>query len=77
MDETGSVVPHLIDYLHDVCGIRDEDMVIVIATGTHEGDDPDILAQLVTPEVMRRIEVLNHDCGYGSDVYRDDEQRRA
>lgn len=56
------VVPHLIDYLHDVCGIRDEDMVIVIATGTHEGDDPDILAQLVTPEVMRRIEVVNHDC---------------
>jgi nickel-dependent lactate racemase len=56
------VVPHLIDYLHDVCGIRDEDMAIVIATGTHEGDDPDVLAELVTPEVMRRIEVVNHDC---------------
>lgn len=55
------VLPHLIDYLHDICGIEDRDMTIVIANGTHEGDGPEILAGLVSPEVMGRIEVVNHD----------------
>lgn len=56
------VLPHLIDYLHDTCGICDSDMTIIIANGTHDGDGPEILAQLVSPEVMRRVEVVNHDC---------------
>lgn len=55
------VLPHLVDYLHDVCGIEDRDMVIVIANGTHDGDSPEVLTQLVSPAVMKRIEVVNHD----------------
>ncbi|MDD4445248.1 MAG: lactate racemase domain-containing protein, partial [Eubacteriales bacterium] len=55
------VLPHLIDYLSDVCGIDDRDMTIVIANGTHDGDGPEILTQLVSPAVMQRIEVINHD----------------
>ncbi len=56
------VLPHLIDYLHDTCGIRDSDMTILIANGTHDGDSPEILTQLVSPGVMDRVEVVNHDC---------------
>ncbi len=55
------VLPHLIDYLRQRCGIQDRDMTIVIANGTHAADGPEVLAQLVSPEVMDRIEVVNHD----------------
>jgi len=56
------VLPHLIDYLSQTCGVRNEDMTIVIANGTHDGDGPDILTELVSPSVMDRIEVVNHNC---------------
>ena len=29
------VVPHLVDYLTERCGVREEDITIVIANGTH------------------------------------------
>lgn len=56
------VVPHLIAYLNDVCKIPDKNIVIVVATGTHIGDKPEILEKLVTPDIYSRIETMNHDC---------------
>ena len=33
------VVPHLVDYLTQRCGVQEADISIVIANGTHEGGD--------------------------------------
>lgn len=56
------VVPHLVDYLNEACGIPDENIVIVIANGTHIGGPEAELRQLVTSEVYDRVQVVNHDC---------------
>lgn len=56
------VLPHLIAFLNDSCGIPDRDIVIVVANGTHVGDSPEILAKLVTKDILSRINVVNHDC---------------
>ena len=42
------VVPHLVDYLTERCGVREEDITIVIANGTHIGGDEQELRTLVT-----------------------------
>lgn len=56
------VLPHLISYLNERCGIPDSSIVIVVANGTHVGDGPEILSRLTGPEIYNRIKVVNHDC---------------
>lgn len=56
------VIPHVIAYLNEECGIKDEDIRIVVANGTHLGGDECELRTLVTDDIFDRIEVLNHDC---------------
>lgn len=55
------VIPHLVDYMNRA-GIPDEDIVILVANGTHLGGDEEELRTLVTPEIYSRISVVNHDC---------------
>ncbi|MDE3077457.1 MAG: nickel-dependent lactate racemase, partial [Chloroflexota bacterium] len=38
-----------------------EQVVIVNATGTHRGNSPEELEQMLGPEVVRRYRVVNHD----------------
>lgn len=56
------VVPHLLDYLLDDCGLSPADVTIVVANGTHPGGDEAVLRQLVTDPVFERVRVVNHDC---------------
>jgi nickel-dependent lactate racemase len=42
--------------------VRDEDVVILIATGTHRPNTPDELLAMLGPEILRRYRVINHDC---------------
>lgn len=56
------VVPHLVAYLENECGISDRDLTIIIANGTHIGGDEAELRTLVTDAVYDRVAVLNHDC---------------
>ena len=56
------VVPHLVDYLTQRCGVREDDITIVIANGTHTGGDEAELRTLVTDAVYDRITVENHNC---------------
>ena len=56
------VVPHIVSYLNEKCGIADEDIVIVIANGTHIGGDEGELRTLVTDDIFNRVTVRNHDC---------------
>lgn len=55
------VVPHLVDYLNLECGVRLQDLLILVANGTHEGGSVEDLKKLVTPEVYSRVRVVNHD----------------
>ncbi len=56
------VIPHLVDYLNDACGVPDHDVTIVVANGTHPGGDEKDLRTLVTDAVYERVRVINHDC---------------
>ncbi len=56
------VIPHVIAYLNEKCGITDNDICIVVANGTHLGGDEHELRTLVTDDIFNRIKVLNHDC---------------
>lgn len=63
------VVPHLVDYLLEVCGVKPSDLTIVIANGTHIGGNEQELRTLVTDGVYDRIRVENHDCEAKDLVY--------
>ena len=63
------VIPHLVVYLHDVCGVSYEKLTIVVANGTHEGGDEAELRTLVTDAVFDAVRVENHDCEAKDLVY--------
>jgi nickel-dependent lactate racemase len=41
--------------------VRDEDVTILIATGTHRANTPDELERMLGREILRRYTVINHD----------------
>lgn len=56
------VIPPLVDYLRDECGIPEDHVTIIVANGTHDGGDEKELRTLVTDGVYDRVRVVNHDC---------------
>ncbi len=56
------VCAQLIPYLHDDLGVAYEDIVILIALGTHRAQTEEELRMLVTPEIYQKVKVVNHDC---------------
>ncbi|HIV87214.1 MAG TPA: nickel-dependent lactate racemase [Candidatus Pygmaiobacter gallistercoris] len=56
------VIPHLVDYIRDECGIPCQNLVILVANGTHIGGDEAELRRLVTDAVFDKVRVVNHDC---------------
>lgn len=56
------VIPHLVKYMQDQCGITLENLVILVANGTHTGGDEAELRTLVTGAVYDAVRVVNHDC---------------
>ena len=63
------VIPHLVDYLHETCGVSYEKLTIVVANGTHPGGDEKELRTLVTDAVFDQVRVENHDCEASDLVY--------
>ena len=63
------VVPHIISYLTDECGVDAANITIIIANGTHIGGSEAELRTLVTDAVFDRIKVVNHDCTAKDLVY--------
>ncbi len=55
------VIPHLVAYMNE-SGVPDEDIVIIVANGTHAGGDEKELRTLVTDGIFDRVRVVNHDC---------------
>jgi nickel-dependent lactate racemase len=56
------VVPLLVEYLHGKIGIPYENIVILVALGSHRFQTESELRTLVTDEIYEKIRVLNHDC---------------
>ena len=63
------VIPHLVSYLHEACGVSYERLTIVVANGTHTGGDEKDLRTLVTDAVFEKVRVENHDCEAKDLVY--------
>lgn len=55
------VIPHLVNEMNE-CGIPDENITILVASGTHAGGDEKVLRTLVTDGIFGRVRVVNHDC---------------
>lgn len=55
------VCAQLIPYLHDTLGVPYENIVILIALGTHRPQTEEEMKMLVTPQVYDKVNVVNHD----------------
>ena len=53
------VIPAVLEALEGV--IRLEDVVILVATGTHRGNSPEEIREMVGDEVADSLEIVNHD----------------
>jgi lactate racemase len=53
------VVPALLEELEGL--VRLEDVVVLVATGTHRGNTPDELQAMLGKEVLAAVRVVNHD----------------
>ena len=56
------ICPLLLDYLHDVCGVPYENIVYLVALGTHRAQTAEEFARIASPYVMERVQIVNHDC---------------
>ncbi len=63
------VIPHLLSYLHEACGVACDHLSIVVANGTHPGGSETELRTLVTDGVFETVRVENHDCEADDLVY--------
>ena len=57
---SGRLLPHILAELEDA-GIPDEDVFIVFALGIHRQMTPGEISSALTPEILERFRVLNHD----------------
>ncbi len=56
------ICPLLLDYLHDVIGVPYENIVYLVAVGTHRMQTEEELRRIASPHVAERVRILNHDC---------------
>ncbi|HDJ26019.1 MAG TPA: nickel-dependent lactate racemase [Candidatus Bathyarchaeota archaeon] len=62
------MLPPLLDELNSA-GVKDGDITIIFACGTHRAVRPDEAERLLGPEVLERVKVLSHDCEAPDHVY--------
>ena len=58
---THKMLPPLMKALED-CGIRDSDILFLIATGTHRAVRPDEFDNLLGKGIAERYRIISHDC---------------
>jgi len=56
------ICPLVLDYLHDEIGVPDENIVYLVAQGTHRAMTEAELRRVASYEVYDRVKVVNHDC---------------
>ncbi|HDI01663.1 MAG TPA: nickel-dependent lactate racemase [Candidatus Bathyarchaeota archaeon] len=62
------MIPPILDELNSA-GVKDENITILFACGTHRAVRPEEAEKLLGPEVLRRVRVLSHDCEAPGHVY--------
>ena len=63
------VMPLLVDYLHEKIGVPYDQIVILIALGTHRKSTPAEMEKICSPEVCRKVKAVDHDCDAPDQVY--------
>ncbi len=63
------IIPLLVDYLHNNIGLPYENMVILIANGTHRAESEEEMVKICTKEVADHVRVVNHNCDADDLVY--------
>ena len=63
------VMPLLVDYLHEKIGVPYDRIVILIALGTHRKSTPAEMEKICSPDVCRKVRVVDHDCDAPDQVY--------
>jgi hypothetical protein len=53
------MIPAVLDELEGI--VDPDDVVVLVATGTHRGNTPDELEAMLGPDVLGRVRVVNHD----------------
>jgi nickel-dependent lactate racemase len=56
------VCAQLVPYLHDILGVGYENIVILVALGTHRAQTEEEMKVLVSPEIYNKVMVVNHNC---------------
>ena len=56
------ICPLLADYLCNQIGVRKENIIFLVALGTHRPQTHEELEKLVSSQVYQNFEILNHDC---------------
>ncbi len=56
------ICPLILDYLHEICGVPYENIVYLVAVGTHRAQTAEELLKVASPYVAERVQVVNHDC---------------
>ncbi len=62
------MVPPLLDELN-AAGVKDEDITVLFACGTHRAVRPEEAERLLGPEVLKRVRVVSHDCRAPDHIY--------
>ena len=62
------MVPPLLDGLVKA-GVKEEDITVVFACGTHRAVKPEEMRKLVGEETLERVEAVSHDCMSEDNVY--------
>ncbi len=56
------VLAILVEYMHDEMKIPYDNMVVLVALGSHRAADEEELCKLASKEVYDKVKVVNHDC---------------
>lgn len=62
------MVPSILGELNSA-GVKDEDITVIFACGSHRAVEPIEMKRLVGEEVLKRVKVINHDCKSRDQVY--------
>lgn len=65
----GAILTVLVEYLREQIGVPYENMVILIALGTHRKSTVEEMKTIVTPELYERVQVVDHDCDAADQIY--------
>ena len=57
--KSSDTLPVLLDYINQA-GVRDEDVVVIVAVGNHRQNTPAEFVEICSAEVCRRVRVVNH-----------------